>query len=49
MSKWRSVFLDAETLGLDSLDTRALNQLNLSLTCYQQTSEANLLSSAPST
>ena len=43
MSKWRSVFLDAETLGLDSLDTRALNQLNLSLTCYQQTSEANLL------
>ena len=35
MSKWRSVFLDAETLGLDSLDTRALKQLNLSLTCYQ--------------
>ena len=43
MSKWRSVFLDAETLGLDSLDTRALKQLNLSLTCYQQTSKANLL------
>ena len=43
MSKWRSVFLDAETLGLDSLDTRALKQLNLSLTCNQQTSEANLL------
>ncbi|WP_375276520.1 D-2-hydroxyacid dehydrogenase [Alteromonas australica] len=43
MSKWRSVFLDAETLGLDSLDTHALDQLNLSLTCYQQTSEANLL------
>lgn len=43
MSKWRSVFLDAETLGLESLDTRALKQLNLSLTCYQQTSKANLL------
>lgn len=43
MSKWRGVFLDAETLGLDSLDTRALNQLDVSLTCYDHTGETQLL------